>query len=212
MLLTPWSARAAWLLVPVLSVVVAVIGAFAHASVDTRFPTTAGVRPRRGTLLPVAIAIVVVVLGLGGWAVTTGVRYAVSYVSGNQTGPDRLVAPEKIEKGHLVLQVDAIEQTRDFTRVQLTAINNAGNALGLVPSYAQLRGTDGTTLPADSFRSRWAETVGDGAKQTGWIVFSAHLPADVDGASFGFTVVFPDGFNGPRSITVTGLSLKKPPG
>jgi hypothetical protein len=44
-------------------------------------------RLRRGTPAPLAGLLVVVLVGAGGFALTAGTRYAVGYVSGNETGP-----------------------------------------------------------------------------------------------------------------------------
>ena len=70
--------------------------------------------------------------------------------------------------------------------------------------YCVFAGSDGTTLQADPFRSRWSDTLAPGILQRGVIVFSGHLPAPVLQAALSFTQIFGPGGG---SITVRPLNL-----
>lgn len=74
--------------------------------------------------------------------------------------------------------------------------------------FCSLVGDDRTTLEADSFKSQWSETLAPGSSQRGTITFNGHLPDSVTGASLNFSTVFPQGFEGPDSITVPGIRLR----
>lgn len=213
---TTWTATLAWLAVPVAGVGVSIIGAFATAQVETRFERgqPGGGPPRRpprsrGMSLPVAISLVVLVIGLGGLAASFGVKYAVGWLSGNEQGVDRLAKVARDERSGLSLSVQGFEETRHFTRLTVTATNGVPHSVSL-PLFGNcsLRGEDGTTIAADSFRSDWADSVPPGAKQRGTITFPGHLPDGVRVASLSFSTVFGQGFEGPDSITVDGIRLR----
>jgi hypothetical protein len=219
---TKWSGDLSWFAVPVAAVAVAVVTAFATAHVEAGFrraspgagPTGTTVRgrertPRTGMSLPASLLTVLLVVGAGGFAATLGVRYVVGYVSGNEAGVDRLVQPVTKESKGLGLTVEKFEETWHFTRLTLTVVNDVGNSLSLpVYSNCVLVGADRTTLQADAFRSDWSETVADGSRQTGTIVFNGHLPPGVLRASVAFSTVFEQGFKGPSSIRLDGLRLR----
>ena len=92
-----------------------------------------------------------------------------------------------------------------FTRVGVAVRNQTGTAVSLpLYGYCVFAGSDGTTLQADPFRSRWSDTLAPGILQRGVIVFSGHLPAPVLQAALSFTQIFGPGGG---SITVRPLSL-----
>lgn len=205
-----WSGALSWFAVPVAAVVMAVVGAFATSHVEERHVATDGVstRPRTGLPLPTALVTVVLLLGVGGFAATWGIRYVTGYISGNEPGVDRLVRPAEATAQRLGLEVTAFEETRHFTRVTVGVTNATGSSLTL-PLFGNcvVVGRNGTTLQADAFRSDWSDSVAAGGRQAGTITFKGHLPDGVRRARLAFSTVFVQGFDGPRSITVTGLRL-----
>jgi hypothetical protein len=229
--LTEWTGGRSWLVVPVVGVGVAMVTALIQAygkgaPVPAGHPPPAAHQPlpyprpeRRGTPLPVAVLIIVLVIGVGGWAITEGVRYAVGYITGNESGTERLRRPASATADGLTLTVESVEHTRHFTRVRLAAQNDGANALTL-PLFknANLIGADGTTLEANPFKSRWSDNVAPGSLQRGTITFDSHLPDSVRRAALSFTTIFsmpsgsfgqPPDF-GPGSIKVSGIRLRPP--
>jgi hypothetical protein len=211
--------------VPVTAVVFGVIAALATAHVERAVPDTPSgssgqppapaprPRGRAGVSLPVGILVTVLVLAVGGWAVAAGTRYAVGWITGNEDGPNRLVQPVSGGSRGVALTVTDVWHTPHFTRVAASVDNGLRNSISL-PLFQNctLRGADGTTLQADPFRSStWAESVPAGVKgQAGTIVFPGHLPNAVATASLSFATVFEAGFDGPRSLSVSGLRLRPP--
>jgi hypothetical protein len=212
--LTTWTGVGSWLVVPAVGVaaamLTALIQAYGSASGEEYPRSPAGryppprVRPRR-TPLPLALLIAVLVIGVGGLGVTTGVRYAVGYFTGNEPGTSRLAEPATASSGGLTLTVDSVTYTAHFTKAGVTALNQTGTAVTL-PVFGNciFTGSDGTTLQADPVRSHWSETLAPGILQRGEIVFSGHLPAPVLRAALSFTHIFR---LGGGSITVRHLHL-----
>ena len=166
---------------------------------------------RRERSLPIAVLIAVLVIGVGGFAVTQGVRYVVGYITGNESGTERLIQPVRASASGLTLTVESVEHTAHFTRVELVARNQTGISLRLnLFETCVLSGDDGTTLKADSFKSDWSEEVPAEGVQRGTITFSGHLPDRVRRATLSFSTIFAQGFSGPRSIRVSGLALRPP--
>lgn len=219
-----WSAAVAWLAVPVTAVVFGVVGAFATAHVERRVPdhppgaTDVPSPPdsyrhrHRGMSLPVGLLVAVLVLAAGGWAVASGTRYAVGWVTGTEDGPDRLVRPASSTSRGVTLTITAVRHTPHFTRVTATVDNRLKNSISLsLFQNCAVRGADGTTLQADPFRSDWTESVAAGVQgQGGTIVFPGHVPDAVATASLSFATVWEAGFDGPRSLTVGGIPLRPP--
>lgn len=156
-----------------------------------------------------AALVLLLVLGVGAFALTAGVRYGVNYVTGNEAGEDRLVRPVAARSGALILRVDSVQDTSHFTRVGIT-VRNSGSGSVALPVFGNcvFVGGDGTTLEGDDFRSRWSTTVPPGTQQ-GTIVFGGTLPADATRASLSFSTVFGPGGGG--SITVP-IRLRAGPG
>jgi hypothetical protein len=215
--LTEWTGGASWLVVPVVGVLVAMVTALveAYSSGPPEPPAgrEPGVRPgrRRGASLPVVLVVAVAVLGIGGWAVTQGVRYAVGYVTGNESGTERLREGVSGTAGGLTLTVRSVEQTRHFTRVEVRARNDSGVTVTM-PLFKNcfFVGGGGRTLEAESFKSRWPDTIAPGAPQTGTITFDGHLPDEARRASLKFATLF---FQGPApqgGIEVSGIRLRSP--
>ena len=107
--------------------------------------------------------------------------------------------------GGLTLTVESVTYTAHFTQVGVAARNQAGTSLSL-PLYENcvFTGSDGTTLQADPFRSRWSETLAPGSFQSGTIIFPGHLPDSVLQASLSFPQIFA---LGGGSITVRPINL-----
>jgi hypothetical protein len=169
------------------------------------YPQAATVGSRRRSV-PVAILVMLLVCGVGAATITVGVRYVVGYVTGNESGDDRLIQPATARAGNLTLLVDKIEYTSHFTRVGLVA-RNAGTSQVSLPLFGDcvFTGGDGTTLQADDFRSRWSTTVPPGGVQRGTVTFGGQLPDGVPRASLSFSTVFSAGGG---SITVRNIRLR----
>ena len=128
--------------------------------------------------LPIGLLVTVLVLAGGGLAVAAGARYVVGRITGDQEGTDRLVSAKSVKDKDVTLTVSQVIHTPDFTRVTVMASNDRPNSITL-PLFQNctLRGADGTTLQADSFRSDWSETLAPGTHgQRGIVVFPGHLP------------------------------------
>lgn len=244
--LTVWTGGRSWLAVPVVAVVVAMVtalvqayGSAAAAGPEPRPPDTGPWRDdapsyrrygvegeRRGLPVPAVLLIAVLVLGVGGWAATQGVRYAVGYVTGNEPGTERLRGgPVSATAGGLTLTVESVSQTAHFTRVRIEAKNDTDSSMTL-PLFKNcvFRGGDGTTLEADAFKSRWTEDLGPGGLQRGTVTFKGHIPDSVRRAELSFSHIFSfpssTGFPdpgapiqppdlGPGSITVRDIRLRR---
>ena len=165
--------------------------------------------PRRGGVsVLVGVLVAVLVIGIGGVAVTYAVATVSGFITGNQVGVDRLESPVAVDSGGIVTTVERVEHTADFTRVELTVRNDLANTITL-PVYgnATLSAEDGTTLEADAFRSSWSDTIPPGQLRRGTIVFNGHLPDAGIIATLSFATVFEQGFTGPASIVVPGLPI-----
>lgn len=164
-------------------------------------------RRSRGLAAPAAFLVVVLVIGGGGIAVAAGVRYAVGYVTGKETGTPRLAGPQMARAAGLSLRIEDVEHTAHFTRVELVG-QNRGSATVTLPLFGNcvLSDDEGATLEADPFRSDWADSLAPGTRRRGIIIFPGHLTAASTTASFSCATVFGPGGGG--SITVTGLRLR----
>jgi hypothetical protein len=105
--------------------------------------------------LPLALLTALLVIGVGGLAVTEGVRYGVGYITGNESGTDRLAQRTSASASGLIVTVEGVTYTAHFTRVDVAARNETGTTLDLpLFGYCVFTGREGTTLAADPFRSR----------------------------------------------------------
>jgi len=161
-----------WLIAPIL----ALLGAMTFAVLDAVSPNE---RPpsRLDVSAVVAIAAVLVGVGIGGFAITSGAEYAAGYLSGNETGEDRLIKPVGKTTAGLAITVDNVTNTSHFTRIRLTVTNNGKDALSLpLDGNATFTSADGNSIRADGSRSNWPDKFPVGATQQGTIVFKGHLP------------------------------------
>jgi hypothetical protein len=169
-----------WLVPPTIALVVAMVLALMDAVGSTR--------PGRATRLdvPVIIAMIVVLLGVGvgGFALTAGVDYVADYVTGKESGADHLIKPVAVTGSGLTATVKNVTYTSHFTRVDV-AIKNAGQQSITLPieGNAAFTGSDGNSLQADGFRSQWTDKIPAGAIRQGTITFKGHLPEGTTAAA-----------------------------
>lgn len=212
--LTTWTGVATWLAVPAIGVGVAMVNALiqAYGSAPHAEPARSRTSPhpqyraRSRRSLPLALVSVLLVIGVGGLAVTAGIRYAVGYATGNEPGTSQLVRPAAATAEGLALTVQSVTYTAHFTRIDMAARNQTAASVSL-PLFDNcvLTGSEGTTLEADPFRSHWSETLAPGSLQRGVIIFNGHLPASVRQASLSFAQIYGPGAG---SITVPDLELR----
>jgi len=220
--LTDWTPEWSWLAVPLLGLAVSVVAALATSRVEQYFPDGTAVevvhgsrrpldpRRRRGTSITVVLLVMVLVLGVGGLAVAWVGRYAVGWVTGNETGTSVLVDPRSSTSKHVTLDVLHIEETEHFTRVTAVATNGLANQISLRRFMnCTLTADSGTTLQADGFKGDWVEEVGPGEKHQGVIVFPGHLDAAADTATLAFASIWEFGNTGPKSLRVKGLEIDR---
>lgn len=222
---TEWTGGRSWLVVPAVGVLVAMVTALVQAygaAPSSRRPpqpvdhdawvadvpdySRYGRRP--GVSLPVALIVAIVVVGVGGLALTFGVRYVVGYVTGNEPGTERLLAPASASKGGLTLTVESVQHTAHFTRVRVVARNTSNLSMTLPLFKNCAFRANLTSLEASPFKSRWTEELPPGAAQRGTITFDGHVGDAVRQAELSFSRVFSFGPGGPDTITVTGIELR----
>jgi len=218
------SAPAAWqiLLVPAAGVLIAGIKAGVDALAkrpDEQQPSGGGYgdyggggyRPRPPVpapkrVVPVAavLAGLLLVCGGGGLAATAGVQYVYGWATGHESGPVVFQGQVSGKAGAVTMTVTQMMITTHFTRVDVT-VQNAGSEPVTLPLFnnCQLVAADGTTLEADAFRSRWAENVAPGGRQSGEINLSGKAPPG--NATFSFTTVFGPG--GGHALVVKGIPV-----
>ena len=227
---TDWTGIGPWLAAPLLGMVAALVDVARQAATRepepvVRAPSSApgtaptgvdgrpspaapaGPVPRRKRRVPVVVAVVVSVLliGGGGIAIAYGVATATAFITGNQTGTERLAGEVTVEDQGVSTTVHRVEHTQDFTRVELTVVNGLANTITLpVFGNATLSAADGTSLGGDPFRSSWNQTIAPGQTRRGTLVFPGHLDPAGTTATLSFATVFEQGFDGPSSIVVEG--------
>jgi hypothetical protein len=222
--LTTRTGGGSWLVVPVVGVAVAMVIALVQAFGSAEAPAQGapapyqgqapprgaspgyqpyGKREQGGTPLLLALVIGLLVLGIGGVAVTQGVRFAVGYVTGNEPGTDRLVGQPTGRSNDLKITIEHVWHTRHFTRVQATT-TNLGSSVSLPLAFTHLIG-GGKTLDAGQFRSDWPTDHPSGAVQSGTITFKGHLPSERTAASLSFMIFGPGG----GDLVVRPITLKQ---
>jgi hypothetical protein len=151
--------------------------------------------------------VVLLVVGVGGFAATQGIRYAVDYFSGKETGPNVLVSEVTKTNAAVTLTVVRVENTRHFTRVEVTVKNKTSTDSIVLPLFKNcvFSAADGTTLEADPFRSQWSDSIAPGAFRRGTITFPDHLPNTATRASLSFSHI--GGTFKATTISVTGIRL-----
>lgn len=186
-----------WLIPTIIALIAAMVVAILDAAKE--LPPSTGLLGRTVPAIA-AIVAVLVIAGIGGFALTAGVRYTAGYVTGKEPGVDRLVRPVARTTADVTITVENVTYTSHFTRVAFT-VNNAGSeSLSLPTSGSALVGPDGAKLKADGSRSQWDGTIPAGALRGGTLTFKDHFPADVTAAALTLTT-------GDATFAVNGLTL-----
>jgi len=225
MAVSDWTGWLGWLAVPAVSATVAVLTAVASSHLESRWVDPVTRRPvpaepgsstperqarPHGRSLPAVLVTLVVLAGIVGLGLTVGVRYVAGWVTGDEPGVERLVQTATAQEKGLAVSVTGFEETRHFTRVAVEVRNDVGNPITL-PLFGNvsLVGGDGTAIEVDQWRSDWTDSLNPGVRQNGALLFTGHLPDGVRRAQLQFNTVFEQGFDGPRSITVSGIELRR---
>jgi hypothetical protein len=209
----------AWLLAPGAAVLTGVAQSVFEATMRRAPPETDPTRPaaRRASGVPagVAILIVLLVIGVGGYAATVGIRYGVGWITGNedQVGRERLAsspAPSGAS-GRVRATVTSIVNTAHFTRVALT-VSNQEDKPATITLFENCSLTGGgVTLQPDSFRSKWVQTVPPRSDQSGHLTFPGHLPDSATTAQFSINMVFVFGrFGEDDSLVIRSIRIRAP--
>jgi hypothetical protein len=172
------------------AMVIALVGHFG-TPVEAAEPTVVDGSPKvraRTTPAMASVLVLILVLGVGGLAVTAGARYATAYFTGKEHGVDRLAVPASATVGGVTVRVNHVWYTAHFTRVEATVDNGTKRPVSLpLYGFCSFIGRDGTTLEADDFKSQWTTDVAASARQRGTITFGGKLPDDVRSATLAFT-------------------------
>ena len=170
-----------WLVPPGIALVVAMV----LAVLDAATPTTR----RQGRLdVPVliAIAVVLVGVGVGGFALTAGAEYVGGYLTGNESGEDRLIKPVAKAGTGITMTVENVTYTSHFTRVEVKLTSTAKEAVKIPIDGTTFTAADGTALRADAGKSAWPSRIAAGGTEHGTITFKGHLPDSADAAVLTF--------------------------
>jgi hypothetical protein len=187
----------AWLLSPAAAVLAGILSTVIEAATGPAAPTADETRqpPARGRGVPAAAAAlaVLLVIGVGGYGATVGVRYAVGWVTGNeqQVGRERLASPApSASSGRVTATVTSVVDTAHYTRVRLTVTNGERQPATLTLFHNCVLTGGGVTLQADGFKSDWTQEVPPDSTQQGTVTFSVHLPDSSVTAQLSFLNVF----------------------
>jgi hypothetical protein len=179
--------------------VIALVVAMVLALVDAAAPKHH--RPGRlDVSVLVAIAVVLVGVGVGGFVLTAGAEYVGGYLTGNETGEDRLVKPVSKPGTGVTMTVENVTYTSHFTRVQVKLTNTAKQAITVPIDGTTFAAGDGTALRADPGRSAWPSRVATGGTEHGTLTFKGHLPDSATTAALTFK-------SGSTSFTLTKIPL-----
>lgn len=157
--------------------------------------------PRRGAGRAMAsVLTVVLVLGVGGLAVTAGVRAVV----GQFSSVNRLAGASVVGGNSVVrLTVSSVLQDRRSTSIALTGESSGDRVVSLPAGFAHLTASDGTTLEVDPLGSHWSTSLTPGVPQRGTLRFKGHFADDVASVTLSFT--FGD------AVSVKKIPLVPPP-
>jgi hypothetical protein len=210
---TDWTGVGVWLISPIAGAVAAVLVALTQKASEAPPPPRGrpdlGNRYSRPTVTGAGLLTVLLVVGVVGVGLALGVRFAVGWFSGDESGEEVLVERVEGASGGVTAAVESVEHTSHFTRVEIVVTNNGAASVSLpLFGYCVLVGDDGTTLEPDSFKSDWSDTIPPGGRQRGTVVFPGHLPDGVTSASLSFTTVFGPG--GGDALTVSNIRLTPP--
>jgi hypothetical protein len=187
----------AWLLSPAAAVLAGILSTVIEAATGRAPPKAGETRqaPARGRGVPAAVAAlaVLLVIGVGGYGATVGIRYVVGWVTGNeqQVGRERLAAPApSASSGRVTVTVISVFNTAHYTRVRLTVTNRERQPATLTLFHNCVLTGGGVTLQADDFKSDWTQEVPPDSTQQGTVTFSGHLPDGAVTAQLSFLNVF----------------------
>ncbi|TDW69661.1 FHA domain-containing protein [Kribbella pratensis] len=166
-----------WLVPPGIALVVSMVLALLDAAAPKDH------RPGRlDVSILIAIAVVLVGIGVGGFALTAGTEYVGGYLTGNESGEDRLVKPVAKPSGEVTVTVENVTYTSHFTRVEVMLANGAKEPVTIPIAGSTFTAADGTALHADTRRSNWPSKVATGGTARGTITFKGKLPDSADAA------------------------------
>jgi len=168
-----------WLVPPVIALITAMVVALMDAlSPQERSPG------RLNVSVIVAIVVVLLGVGVGGFALTAAAQYGAGYLTGKESGEARLVKPVGKAFEDLTVTVENVTYTSHFTRVQL-AVKNAGDQSVALPldSNVALTGPEGNAIRAVDSRSQWPGKFPSGGTKHGTITFKGHLPDNLTTAT-----------------------------
>jgi hypothetical protein len=170
-----------WLVPPGIALVVAMVLVLLDAAAPKYH------RPGRFDV-SVVVAIVVVLLGVGvgGFVLTAGVEYVGGYLTGNESGEDRLIKPVARTTSAMTFTVENVTYTSHFTRVEVMLVNGAKQPVTIPIAGTTFTAADGTALHADTGRSGWPSRVAAGGTEHGTITFKGHLPDSANTAVLTF--------------------------
>ncbi|TCC34620.1 FHA domain-containing protein [Kribbella sindirgiensis] len=184
-----------WLVAPGIALVVAMV----LALVDAARPTYH--RPGRlDVSVLVAVAVVLVGVGVGGFALTAGAEYVGGYLTGNETGEDRLIKPVSKPGTGVTMTVENVTYTSHFTRVEVKLVNTSKEAITVPIDGTTFTAADGTALRADPGRSAWPSRIAPGGTEHGTLTFKGHLPDSATAAVLTFK-------SGSTSFAISKITL-----
>ncbi|MFI5695772.1 FHA domain-containing protein [Kribbella sp. NPDC051586] len=170
-----------WLVPPGIALVVAMVLALLDAAAPKDH------RPGRFDVsILIAIAVVLGGVGVGGFVVSAGTKYVAGYLTGNESGEDRLVKPVAKPSAAVTVTVENVTYTSHFTRVEVMLANGAKEPVTIPIDGTTFTAADGTTLHVDTGRSSWPRRVAAGGTEHGAITFKGHLPDSTDAAVLTF--------------------------
>lgn len=184
-----------WLVPPGIALVVAMV----LALLDAAAPKDR--RPGRFDVSVIlAIAVVLVGIGIGGFALTAGTEYVAGYLTGNESGADRLVKPVAKSGTGITVTVENVTYTSHFTRIEVLVANGSKQAFSIPIDGTTFTAADGTALRADAGKSSWPSKIAAGGSRHGTITFKGHLPGSADQAMLTFK-------SGNTTFAVPGIQL-----
>ncbi|HWD81584.1 MAG TPA: FHA domain-containing protein [Kribbella sp.] len=184
-----------WLVPPGIALVVAMVLAILDAAAPKEH------RPGRFDVsVIVAIAVVLVGIGVGGFALTAGTEYVAGYLTGNESGADRLVKPVAKSGIGITVTVESVTYTSHFTRIEVLVVNDSKQAFTIPIDGTTFTAADGTALRADTGKSSWPSKIPAHGSEHGTITFKGTLPDSADQAVLTFK-------SGSTSFAVQGIQL-----
>ncbi|MDX2973308.1 hypothetical protein [Kribbella solani] len=131
---------------------------------------------------------------------SAGVEYVAGYMSGNESGEDRLVKPVSRTSSGITVTVENVTYTSHFTRVEVRLKNAAKQAVTIPIDGTALTAAGGAGLRADSGRSSWPGKVAASGTEHGTITFKGKLPDSATSAVLTFK-------SGNTTFSVPGIAV-----